>query len=163
MKLKRTIGSLSVVAVLCLGSGPVAHSADAIWPQFRGPNGNGIAEESGVPTEFGPRKNVLRKTPVPEGHSSLVIRDDQIFLTATKLHCLFAEYDSSQYRLVHTEKVGAESLLSAGVRLTAAVQADGNKSGSTAVIGKDLTVRAERITDWPEMIEQLAPLGNRDE
>jgi outer membrane protein assembly factor BamB len=82
MKLQRTIGSLIVVAVSCLGNGPVAHSADARWPQFRGPNGNGVAEESGVPIEFGPQKNVLWKTPVPEGHSSPVIWSDRIFLTA---------------------------------------------------------------------------------
>lgn len=79
------------------------------------------------------------------------------------LYCLFAEQDSSQYRLIHTEEVGKESLLWEGVRLTAAVQASGNKPGSTAVIWKDLTVRAERITDWPGTIEQLAPQGNADE
>ena len=40
------------------------------------------ARKTGVPVEFGPGKNLLWKTPVPEGHSSPVIWNDRIFLTS---------------------------------------------------------------------------------
>jgi outer membrane protein assembly factor BamB len=57
--------------------------SSARWPQFRGPGGQGVAtDEAKLPTEFGPSKNVLWKTPLPLGHSSPCIWDDRIFLTA---------------------------------------------------------------------------------
>ena len=52
------------------------------WLQFRGPNSQGIAEESNLPVEFGPNQNVVWKTPLPPGHSSPVLVGDRIFLTA---------------------------------------------------------------------------------
>lgn len=54
----------------------------ADWPQFRGPNGIGIAEERNLPVEFGRDKNVVWKTAVPPGHSSPVLAGSRIFLTA---------------------------------------------------------------------------------
>jgi outer membrane protein assembly factor BamB len=55
----------------------------ADWPQFRGPNGSGLCPSCGqLPTEFGPRKNVLWTTELPEGKSSPVLVGDRIFLTA---------------------------------------------------------------------------------
>src|SRR5438093_1178790 len=41
-----------------------------VWPQFRGPNGSGVAEEQKPPIEVGPEKNVRWKVPVPSGLSS---------------------------------------------------------------------------------------------
>jgi outer membrane protein assembly factor BamB len=35
------------------------------WSQFRGPNGSGVSETKGLPTEFGPNKNVVWKTELP--------------------------------------------------------------------------------------------------
>ena len=57
----------------------------ADWPQFRGLNGSGLCPSCGqLPTEFGPRKNVLWKTDLPEGKSSPVLIGDRIFLTASE-------------------------------------------------------------------------------
>jgi len=57
----------------------------AEWPQFRGPNGSGLCPSCGpLPTEFGPQKNVLWKTELPEGKSSPVLAGDRIFLTASE-------------------------------------------------------------------------------
>ena len=44
------------------------------WPQFRGPNGSGVAEGQKTPVEFGPEKNVKWKVPAPSGLSSPVHR-----------------------------------------------------------------------------------------
>src|SRR5437867_13443872 len=57
-----------------------AHAAD--WPRFRGPNGLGVAETTGLPDKVGPALNVVWKTKLPPGHSSPVISGDRIFLTA---------------------------------------------------------------------------------
>jgi outer membrane protein assembly factor BamB len=51
------------------------------WTRFRGPNGSGISNETGIPAEFGPQKNVVWKTPLPEGLSSPVFSRESIFVT----------------------------------------------------------------------------------
>jgi outer membrane protein assembly factor BamB len=57
----------------------------ADWPQLRGPNGSGLCPSCGqLPTEFGPRKNVVWKTELPAGKSSPVLVGDRIFLTAAE-------------------------------------------------------------------------------
>ncbi len=52
------------------------------WSRFRGPNGSGVNETTGLPAEFGPQQNVLWRTPLPPGHSSPILVGDRIFLTA---------------------------------------------------------------------------------
>jgi outer membrane protein assembly factor BamB len=54
---------------------------DAQWPQFRGPNGSGIGDGAGYPTEFSPTTNVAWKTAVPFGQSSPVIAGTSLYLT----------------------------------------------------------------------------------
>src|SRR5262245_27445531 len=56
--------------------------AFAEWPQFRGPNGAGVAEVAHLPVHFGPNKNVFWRTELLPGHSSPVISGDRIFVTA---------------------------------------------------------------------------------
>ena len=56
-------------------------SSDPNWSRFRGPNGTGIAETSGLPSEFGPAKNVVWNSTVPAGHSSPVLTANRIFMT----------------------------------------------------------------------------------
>jgi outer membrane protein assembly factor BamB len=52
------------------------------WPQFRGPTGQGVAR-GGLPTEWGPDKNVAWKQDIPgEGWSSPVIFAGRVYLTA---------------------------------------------------------------------------------
>ncbi|MGC3971264.1 MAG: PQQ-binding-like beta-propeller repeat protein [Pirellulales bacterium] len=53
------------------------------WPQWRGPAGTGIAEESNLPTEWSEEKGVVWKAPVPSwGCSTPAVWDDAIFLTS---------------------------------------------------------------------------------
>ncbi len=58
----------------------VASASD--WARFRGPNGSGVNETSGLPAEFGPQQNVVWRTPLPPGHSSPILVGDHIFVTA---------------------------------------------------------------------------------
>ncbi len=70
---------LFVVLVAVSASGAAAQDQ---WSRFRGPNGSGVSATTGLPTEFGPERNVLWKTPLPPGHSSPVLTATRIFLTA---------------------------------------------------------------------------------
>jgi outer membrane protein assembly factor BamB len=53
----------------------------ADWPQFRGLAGKGVSEDSSLPLEFSPRKNVVWKTALPPGKSSPVIVGGRVCLT----------------------------------------------------------------------------------
>jgi len=82
------MGRVSLVVagfvLLVLSAAPVpAGPRDARWPQFRGPNGSGVCDACRLPVAFGPG-NQLWKVAVPPGHSSPVLWDDHIFLTAVE-------------------------------------------------------------------------------
>jgi len=59
------------------------------WDRFRGPNGSGLSDDVGIPAEFGPDKNVVWKTALPEGDSSPVFGRDSIFVTGFEGDKLF--------------------------------------------------------------------------
>src|SRR5882672_11978606 len=59
-----------------------ALATDLNWPQFRGPAGQGVVRETGLPLEWSDTKNVLWKTELPgRGHSSPIVWGNRIFLT----------------------------------------------------------------------------------
>jgi len=60
----------------------ISLSASDNWTRFRGPNGLGVSDATNVPVEFSPTKNVKWKTDLPNGHSSPVLTNTHIFLTA---------------------------------------------------------------------------------
>jgi outer membrane protein assembly factor BamB len=51
------------------------------WTRFRGPNGSGISNDTGFPTEFGKSRNLIWRTPVRPGKSSPVLTARHVFLT----------------------------------------------------------------------------------
>ncbi len=68
-------------AILAIGCGTTRLQA-ADWPQFRGPGGAGLSDQSQLPTEWSAEKNVVWKTALPGfGWSSPVIWGDKVFLT----------------------------------------------------------------------------------
>ncbi len=69
-----SLGFLVNAALLCQSPGE--------WSQFRGPNGSGIARTDHLPSQFGPGANLVWKTPLPPGHSSPILGDGRVFLTA---------------------------------------------------------------------------------
>ena len=60
-----------------------------VWPQFRGPNGSGVAENQKPPIHFGPDKNVKWKVKTPSGFSSPIVAGDLLVLTALENGKLF--------------------------------------------------------------------------
>ncbi len=75
------------VVILACGLALCARAGD--WPRFRGPNGSGVAQTTGLPEKFDPDHNVIWKTALPLGHSSPVLSGDRIFLTAVDRDKLF--------------------------------------------------------------------------
>jgi len=75
----------------------VAAVADNEWPQFRGPDGQGHAATTGLPTTWSETENIVWKSAVPgEGHSSPVISGDQIWLTTAITKELTAEEEKER-------------------------------------------------------------------
>lgn len=77
----RRLWIASFAAILLL---PALASADANWPQFRGPEARGIpAEEvAGLPDTWSPTENIVWRTEIPGvGWSSPITWGDKIFLT----------------------------------------------------------------------------------
>lgn len=53
------------------------------WPQWRGPDADGVSKETGLPTEWGAEKNVAWKLKMPGmGSSTPAVWGDRIFLTS---------------------------------------------------------------------------------
>ena len=73
---------IALILVGVLISDGLAAEKPLAWPQFRGPNGSGIADGQKPPVEFGPDKNVKWKTPAPSGLSSPIVAGDKLVITA---------------------------------------------------------------------------------
>ncbi len=71
-----------IVVALLIALSTLGRAGAEEWLQFRGPNGTGVSTSKGLPTEFGPEKNVVWKTPLPPGHSSPILTSDRVFVTA---------------------------------------------------------------------------------
>jgi outer membrane protein assembly factor BamB len=75
MNLSRT----AVVLVLAFAASAWAEN----WPQWRGPKNDGISNETGLPAEFGEKKNLVWKLNLPgEGSSTPCVWGNKIFLTS---------------------------------------------------------------------------------
>ncbi|HEY7474863.1 MAG TPA: PQQ-binding-like beta-propeller repeat protein [Vicinamibacterales bacterium] len=61
-----------------------ALAAGQEWPRFRGPNGSGVSEATGLPVTFGPTTNLIWRTPIPFSRSSPVVSGDRVFLTTVE-------------------------------------------------------------------------------
>jgi outer membrane protein assembly factor BamB len=84
-------GSLFTFRRLCfslLGLASAGFCAPAMaenWPQWRGPNRDGISHETGIATQFSNTENVVWRTPLPgPAGATPVIWDDHIFLTSVQ-------------------------------------------------------------------------------
>jgi outer membrane protein assembly factor BamB len=73
-----TLGRTHLVLVLCL----LCCAAGADWPQFRGPDGAGQSDETGLPLEWNDEKNIVWRTEMPgAGASSPITFGDHIYVT----------------------------------------------------------------------------------
>jgi len=89
MNKRLTLGGLLVLVIGVCGifSSPprVADaSGTSNWPQWRGPDGQGVSNEKNLPFEWNETKNVLWRTAIPgRGFSSPIVWNDKVFLTTS--------------------------------------------------------------------------------
>jgi outer membrane protein assembly factor BamB len=110
-KVAVTLGA-ALAAVLAgdAGAGP-SHN----WPQWRGPAGQGVSQETGLPSRWSPTENVAWKTPIPgRGHSSPIVWGDRVFLTTAVEGDVIApgskgvRHVADGQEFVHPDGVGAD-------------------------------------------------------
>jgi outer membrane protein assembly factor BamB len=77
--MKRMLTTAALVAFAAVGLGADKPLA---WPQFRGPNGTGVADDQKPPIELGPDTNVKWKVAAPPGLSSPIVAGDLIVFTS---------------------------------------------------------------------------------
>ena len=83
-----------------------AAAAAQEWTRFRGPNGSGISNDAGFPTEFSRAKNLIWRTPLRPGKSSPVLTRTRIFLTAFDKGKLFTQcFDRATGKLLWERSV----------------------------------------------------------
>ena len=79
------------------------------WPQFRGPDGQGHSDQTGIPIHWKEGENITWKTPVPgRGWSSPVIAGNQVWMTSAEvdgksLHAICIDKRSG--KLLHNVEV----------------------------------------------------------
>jgi len=75
-------GAMLLLALLICGINSMANAVED-WPEFRGPNGQGISMAKNVPIHWSGTSNVAWKTKIPgEGWSSPVLVSGKIYLTS---------------------------------------------------------------------------------
>ncbi len=72
-----------MILLLALLALPTQEAAPvAAWTRFRGPNGSGVLDEGPLPARLDPASSLGWRTPLPPGHSSPVVHEGRIYLTA---------------------------------------------------------------------------------
>ena len=75
-----SIRNLIPTALLVILFGRTAFSGD--WPQFRGPRGLGVSQETGLPVVWSDQKNLVWKTALPGyGSSCPIALNDRVYVT----------------------------------------------------------------------------------
>jgi len=76
----RVVAVFAVIGCVLLTS---ARGQAADWPQFRGPGGQGVSSEKGLPATWGEHENLVWKAELPgPGTSSPIFFGNRIFLTS---------------------------------------------------------------------------------
>ena len=92
--------SLAIAFLIAGAVGQPLSAAD--WHQFRGPQGQGHADAHDLPTRWSETENVVWKIAIPgEGHSSPIVVNDQIWLTA-------AQEEGRSLRALCVERAGGK-------------------------------------------------------
>ena len=74
--------AIAVIAGVCLMLISANCAVGQNWPQWRGPQSNGLSPEKKLPSEWGPDKNIAWKVAIPgAGWSQPIVWGDKIFIT----------------------------------------------------------------------------------
>jgi len=88
------------------------------WPQWRGPTGDGVSDETGLPLHWSERSHVAWKCPLPgDGASTPVVWKDAVFVTAQKDDSLLLlKIDKGSGKVEWTRRVGTGTAVRVAVR-----------------------------------------------
>jgi outer membrane protein assembly factor BamB len=76
-------GAVALLSSLTLALAATLAAEGGEWPVWRGPKGDGIVNDTAVPTKWSATENVVWKVAVPGvGHSSPVVSNGRVFLTS---------------------------------------------------------------------------------
>jgi outer membrane protein assembly factor BamB len=101
---QNTVKRLTAVSVACLLACAVRAEN---WPQWRGPNLDGVSKETNLPAEWGPDKNVVWKLKMPGmGSSTPAVWGEKIFLTSQDGDALVLLRVSTDGKEVWRHKLG---------------------------------------------------------
>ena len=114
--LRTSIALALCISAIALITSSVTASGGANWPQWRGPDGQGVSNEKNLPAEWSPAKNIKWKTAIAgRGHSSPIVWGKKIFLTtATDGETVPGRKPGVTHKLadgtdfVHPDAVGAD-------------------------------------------------------
>lgn len=125
------------------------------WPAFRGPTGQGISTEKGLPTRWSGTENIAWKTAIPgEGWSSPIVSKGRVFVTSAtnggasfRLICL----DRSNGKILWNKEVHRQKTLRKETRnsyATSTPAADGKRVYAVCADGAIVAVRYEGQIEW---------------
>ena len=117
--------ALSLASITPPAAAPTPHrpATDDNWPQWRGPTGMGLSEETGLPLRWGADSNLLWRAPLDgRGHSSPIVWGDRVFVTTAVegevggepnrvVHVRDGFYDDNpenRERYIHPDSVGSD-------------------------------------------------------
>jgi outer membrane protein assembly factor BamB len=101
--------ALCLLVAWFLAGPPLAAAED--WPQFRGPTGQGLSGETGLPGEWSESQNVRWKTAVPgTGWSSPIVAGDRVWLTTA-----VADRNATTLRLLAFDAASGRQVVDAEV------------------------------------------------
>ncbi|HVK14048.1 MAG TPA: PQQ-binding-like beta-propeller repeat protein [Gemmataceae bacterium] len=141
------------------------------WPQFRGPNGSGVSDETRLPTTWGPKDNVKWKADVPgRSAASPVVYGNRVYVTAAsgplmdRLHALCLDAETGKV-LWHRQMTATGNTAchpkSSMAAPTPCVNADGvyclYATADLAAFDHDGNLKWYRslVTDYPDISNQV--------
>jgi outer membrane protein assembly factor BamB len=104
---------LAVLVALAVAVPLTAPSFAGNWPQWRGPTGNSVSDETGLPLEWSEKKGLVWKCPLPgEGASTPAVWGDAVFVTCQNGNdLLLMKVERATGKVAWEQKVGSGPLV----------------------------------------------------
>jgi outer membrane protein assembly factor BamB len=90
---------------VCSGTGRAEN-----WPQWRGPQGNGVSQETGLPLRWSKTENVVWRLPLPgPAGATPIVWENRIFLTSAEESDLVVLCVSTDGQLAWKQRLGGDN------------------------------------------------------
>ena len=151
----RILANLALAGLLLASFLPIGIAQGEDWPRFRGPSGQGISREEGIPLQWSATSNIRWKTAVPgEGWSSPIVLGDRVFVTTaleggSSLHLLCLDRPSGKVtwdKEITRQKAGHKQQYNSYATSTPAT--DGQRIYVAACDGRVLAVSPDGAVAW---------------